>query len=96
MDERKEFIYEDLEANDSRDSNNSNSLQNSYNRNRNNIQDFSDKDSSEPDILFFLNSEPESKEGKETLRKCINYFNEKKWESLIHFLEIGGKIKINK
>jgi hypothetical protein len=96
MDERKELIYENSEANDNSD--NSNSLRNSYNNNnkfKNNIQDLSDKDSSEPDILFFLNSEPESVEGKEILRKCINFFYEKKWESLIHFLEIGGKNNYN-
>jgi len=63
---------------------------NSKNEYRHNIQDFLDKETSEPDITFFLNSEPESKEGTEILRKCINYFFEKKWESLIHFLEIGG------
>lgn len=86
MDERKELFYEDLEENYS--NGNSNTISN--NAYRENIQDFLEKETSEPDITFFLSSEPESKEGTEILRKCINYFLEKKWESLIHYLEIGG------
>lgn len=92
MDERKELFYEDLEDN-SNNKGDSNSLSN--NAYRDNLQEILEKETSEPDITFFLNSEPESKEGTEILRKCINYFFEKKWESLIHYLEIGGKIKFN-
>ena len=87
MDVSKELVYNDHDA-----SSNINSNINSNNGYRENIQDFLDKETSEPDITFFLNSDPESKEGTEILRKCVNYFFEKKWESLIHFLEIGGKL----
>jgi len=58
---------------------------------RDNIQDFLGKENCEPDILLFLNTEPECKEGLEILRKCIGFFFEKNWETLIDYLEMEGK-----
>lgn len=86
-DNAKNLIYE--ENDDFGELRNTNYNPNNYKDS--NIQDFLEKESSEPDITYFLNAEPESKEGAEVLRKCINYFYEKKWEALISFLEIGGK-----
>jgi hypothetical protein len=93
MDEKSGLNYEDLLNNINNIDNSRSILNPDMSRIRDNVQDFLEKETSEPDITFFLNSEPESKEGNEILRKCINYFLEKKWESLLHFLEIGGKYK---
>ncbi len=87
MDERKDLIYEDQEDIQEMRNTNFNENKNNY---KENIQDFLDKETSEPDITYFLSADPESKEGTEILRKCINYFFEKKWEALINYLEIGG------
>lgn len=92
MDNRRELVYEDID--DIQDIKNSN-----YYNNDNykaNIQDFLDKETSEPDINHFLNSEPESKLGIELLRKCVNYFFDKKWEALINYLNLGNNISNRK
>ncbi len=91
MEDKKDLLYEDNDE-DSHDMRNSNYGNNNINNNtyKSEIQDFLDKETSEPDITYFLSSDPESKEGAEILRKCINYFFEKKWEGLISYLDIGG------
>ena len=90
MEDKKMLIYEENEE-DMQDMRNTNYVNNNNNVNyKSEIQDFLDKETSEPDITYFLSSDPESKEGAEVLRKCINYFFEKKWEALINYLEIGG------
>jgi len=90
MEDKKMLIYEEIEE-DMQDMRNTNYVNNNNNVNyKSEIQDFLDKETSEPDITYFLSSDPESKEGAEVLRKCINYFFEKKWEALINYLEIGG------
>lgn len=92
MEDKKVLIYEDNEE-DIQDMRNTNYVNNNNNNHyKTEIQDFLDKETSEPDITYFLSSDPESKEGAEVLRKCINYFFEKKWEALINYLEIGGII----
>jgi len=68
---------------------------NEKNNYKSDIQDFLERETSEPEINYFLNTEPESKEGAEVLRKCVNYFFERKWEALINYLEIGGIIIIS-
>ena len=94
MEDKKALIYEDNEE-DMQDMRNTNYVNNNDNNYKTEIQDFLDKETSEPDITYFLSSDPESKEGAEVLRKCINYFFEKKWEALINYLEIGGIIFYN-